>query len=225
MKRNDTAIILGFSGLTGSFLRTILNRDGIYSKIVLLGRTKPQTLEAREVFVALDEMYAEGFSNRFERADVFCLFGTTINKAGSREEFYRIDVGIPLSLAGIFSQKQGSRFFFQSSLGADPDTGNFYLRVKGETEKKLREMNFFQLVVLIPSLLIGERKELRFGEKLMHLILPLFSFMLIGKLKKYRAVNARAVATVMAELAKEEKEGTFVVENDEIMSIYNDLSK
>jgi hypothetical protein len=90
MKRNDTAIILGFSGLTGSFLRTILNRDGIYSKIVLLGRTKPQTLEAREVFVALDEMYAEGFSNRFERADVFCLFGTTINKAGSREEFYRI---------------------------------------------------------------------------------------------------------------------------------------
>ena len=50
-----------------------------------------------------------------------------------------------------------------------------------------------------PSLLMGNRKEKRIGEKIAQVIMPIFSFLLP---KKYRPINAESVAKSMINLSK-----------------------
>ena len=70
-----------------------------------------------------------------------------------------------------------------------------------------------------PSALLGPRKEFRLGERVGIILLRLFGFLLIGKAKKYRAIEAETVAKAMDKLMLEEKPGVFIHESDEIKEI------
>jgi uncharacterized protein YbjT (DUF2867 family) len=53
-----------------------------------------------------------------------------------------------------------------SALGANSASRVFYNRVKGDAEEALRKLGLASLVILQPSLLDGNRKEFRLGERL-----------------------------------------------------------
>ena len=55
-------------------------------------------------------------------------------------------------------------FSLISSIGADKNSGNFYLKVKGEIEEDVIDLGFETTNIFRPSFLIGERKETRTGE-------------------------------------------------------------
>ena len=69
-----------------------------------------------------------------------------------------------------------------------------------------------------PSLLLGERKEKRTGERLAQIIMPKLEFMFLGGLKKYRAVSAKQVAAAMLHYYYESAEKVKIVENDAILN-------
>ena len=93
-----------------------------------------------------------------------------------------------------------------SALGANPQSSVFYNRVKGETEEALKAMDWPQLTIARPSLLLGARHEFRLGERL---AAPLLRW-LPGK---YRGIDACALARALWRLALEEQDGVRVIES------------
>jgi hypothetical protein len=110
--------------------------------------------------------------------DVFCALGTTIRKAGSKPEFRRVEFEYPLRLAEHSLATRAQQFVpvscLVSSVGANAQSGNFYLRTKGEVEEALREQPFARLHIFRPSFLLGRRNENRPGERIgMALVKPM----------------------------------------------------
>ena len=98
---------------------------------------------------------------------VFSALGTTIRKAGSQEEFRRVDFEIPYAIAALARAQGAGRFLLVSSIGADARSRIFYSRVKGELEDAVLKLGYPAVTIARPSVLIGPRKELRVGELLM----------------------------------------------------------
>jgi uncharacterized protein YbjT (DUF2867 family) len=153
-------------------------------------------------FEALEE------SLRGTRADVaFCALGTTLDTAGSREAFRQVDSGVVLAFARAAREAGVQRFVLVSSIGADTQANNFYLRVKGETEHAVSTMGFASLDIMQPGLLLGSRPEVRPLELAGRLVMPLVNLLLYGPAERYRAIPATVVAAAMVGAARSGRKG------------------
>ncbi len=215
------AWLAGATGLVGGeLLRELSGKDSAFSSVVAFTR-RPLSAPAdaagcaREHVVDFDSLTAplgEG------PAVAFCALGTTIKKAGSQEAFRRVDHDYVVAFASLARSAGASRFCVVSSLGADPESKIFYNRVKGETEGALGKLGFPSLLVFRPSLLLGDREEVRVGERLGALVAKPLGVILVGGLKKYRAIDADVVARAMvrASTLPELSQGVHVIESDRI---------
>jgi uncharacterized protein YbjT (DUF2867 family) len=148
----------------------------------------------------------------------FCALGTTMAVAGSKEAFYHVDYDLVMAFAKAAKAQGVHTFVLVSSLGADAGSANYYLKVKGETEKDLEALGFHSLIILQPSLLMGDRKEFRFGELFGKGVMTLFNPLMLGPLAKYRGIDGRKVANAMLRLAKENIKGVHVLESDKLQA-------
>ena len=89
-------------------------------------------------------------------------------------------------------------------------------RVESELESELKKLNYKALIILQPSLLLGDRKEQRIGEDIAKVFMPIFNFFTP---KKYQAIQAQQVAKAMVKLSTQGLKGVIVKENDEIKEI------
>src|SRR5258706_12137439 len=195
---SSQAVIVGATGLVGQeFLRLLLAR---YDSVTALLRRSTGRLHPRLTERILD----------FERlgtiempvgAHVYCALGTTMKKARSEEAFRKVDYHYPLLLARRAAETGGARFVLVSSAGAGSHSNNFYLRVKGELEEALQALPFDALHVFHPSFLIGDRAEKRSGEAIGMVLASALGVVLVGPLRKYRAIPAVAVAAAMVTAA------------------------
>jgi len=67
-------------------------------------------------------------------------------------------------------------------------------------EKEVEKIIGEKAVFIRPSLLMGKRKEFRFGETLGVFLMKLFGWTLVGPLRKYRGVSASDVAGELISL-------------------------
>jgi uncharacterized protein YbjT (DUF2867 family) len=191
-------LILGASGLTGSFVLKYALEDPRISEVFIwvrkpLGISHPKLKESVVNFLDF-----ETYEANFPIVDsVCCCIGTTLKKAGSKKAFYKTDVTIPKIIAEIAHSKGVKTFILQSSIGANPSSNNFYLKCKGDIENSISALNFSSFVILQPSLLLGNRKENRLTEKSAMYLMRLFSWMFLGPIKKYKAISAEHVAKAM----------------------------
>jgi len=199
------AIVAGATGLVGGELINLLSEDTRFTSVTVWAR---RSLELPRKFHcvsgSLDEI-------QFPEADVaFCALGTTINKAGSQDAFYAVDHDLVLSFAEKAKNAGVRKFVLVSSIGADASSSNFYLKVKGQTENDLKNLGFEQLSILRPSILLGDRKEFRFGELIGRGVMSMVGPLMLGPLQKYRGVNAKVVAKKMVSSCHEHRTGIHV---------------
>jgi uncharacterized protein YbjT (DUF2867 family) len=193
------ALVLGGSGLVGTELMRQLKADSSFTAVTALGRAElaaplPPTLHCDVVF---------------------CCLGTTIKVAGSEEAFREVDQHLPIRIARAALEKGAQHFIIVSAMGSDAKSRIFYNRVKGEMEAELRCLGYPHVTIVRPSLLLGERKEKRVGEKIGSVLMRVFAPLIP---KKWQAVHVRKVAQVMVESAKNSQEGVRVINNDEIVA-------
>lgn len=149
-----------------------------------------------------------------------CAIGTTMRKAGSQAAFRAVDFDIAVDFAGAARDGGARRMIAISSVGADPKSRNFYLRIKGEMEEALGSLGFDRLDILRPGLLRGDRgPERRLGERLGILASPLVNLVLRGRLDRYAAIDAAVVAAALAELAERDAPGCFIHHNRDIRAL------
>ncbi|MEE4197266.1 MAG: NAD-dependent epimerase/dehydratase family protein [Bacteroidales bacterium] len=218
-----TAIVFGASGLTGSTLLNELIQHPHYQKIKVFNRRSysydhPNVEEHLIDFSQMDE-----YAHEFKAEDVFCCLGTTLKKAGSREKFRAIDHDLPVQIARICLNNQCETFIAISSIGARAKSSNYYLRTKGNMEQDILNLDFRYQGFVRPSMLLGSRKESRPAETAGKIIMKLLSFLLVGRLKKYRGIHVQKVAKAMITIANHAtdlaKEGKHFFESDELQEL------
>ncbi len=214
----DTALIIGATGLVGGHCLSTLLDGGPYERVIAftrrpLGREHPRLVQTLVDFDKLEDL------EPFPAADVFCAMGTTIGKAGSQHAFLKVDFEYPRIVAERAAAAGAKQFLLVSSVGADPQSSNFYLRVKAQLEKAVNARAFEAVHIFRPSGLIGTRPETRLVETLGVGAARVAQFAMAGKLRKYRPIEAATVAKAMVAAAKEGKPGRHIYHYDEILSL------
>lgn len=146
---------------------------------------------------------------------VFNCLGTTLRQAGSEAAQYAIDCEYPVRVAQIAAKNGVPCMVNVSSVGASA-SGNFYLKTKADMEegvgKAIKNAYFVR-----PSLLVGDRKEFRLGERIGFWAMTFLNWLMVGGLRKYRSIEALQVAKAMLALAHELPKQPRVLHFDEIM--------
>ena len=211
-----TALVAGASGLVGGLLLDALLESPLYREVCSLGRRPvsqqhPKLTQRTVDFARLD---AEALPASDE---AFCCLGTTLKKAGSQEAFRAVDHDAVLAFARAARKAGARRFLVVTALGADAGSRVFYNRVKGEAEEALKGVGFETLVILRPSLLLGDRAESRPGERAAIVV----SKALAPLLRPFggRPIEARTVARAMLWLARDTPAGVRVALSGELQEL------
>lgn len=199
---NKTAIVIGATGLTGQFLVEGLSTSGEFSRVIVFTRRPLDFKHPKIKNEVIDFDNTESWKNKVVGDSLFCTIGTTIRTAGSREAFEKVDYHYPLRFAQAAKENGVRHFYLMSSVGADHESGNFYLRTKGRLEKVLEELHFDSLVIFRPSMLLGPRKEFRLGESIAKFLMKLFNWTLAGNASRYKAIESSDVAKAMVKAAE-----------------------
>jgi len=190
------SLVVGSTGLVGEEVVNELASIGIPVRALCrndLSSPNPLVENIKVNFDRLDE-YKEHFK---EVTDVYICLGTTISKAGSPEAFEKVDIEYCLETAKQAHNAGVKNLSLITSVGADSESSNFYLRTKGIIENKISQLDFQSISIHRPGLLIGVRKEMRLAELIGQKIFPLVNLLLLGNLSKYRCIKVKILAKAM----------------------------
>jgi len=213
---NRIAIIAGASGLVGSALTEILLKDDYYSEIIVLSRQSLDISDKRVINKVVDYGKIAEMLQGTHADDAYCCLGSTLKKAGSKENQFIIDHDYIVNYANECYSSGVKRFAVVSSVGANSKSSNFYLNMKGRMEEELKKCPFESLFILRPSLLLGKRNEFRFGEEVAKIFMKALNPFMSGKLKKYKGIEAYKVAQAMFNSCKNSQKGVFIIESEKI---------
>ncbi len=224
-----TAVVIGSTGLVGAILIKKLVQEGFYSQIIAIGRQKPKDDPVfghpkvrfqKFDFLTWDdlELQIKSFTGT-SSATFFSCLGTTIGKAQSEEAFKKVDHEYVVAFARLAKMCRAERLLVVSALGADKNSGVFYNKVKGEMEEAVEKEFSQELHFLRPSLLLGDRRDFRLGERLAILLAPVYAPLLLGSFKKYRPVSAERVAHTLVGIALKKIQAGKFIENSQILHV------
>jgi uncharacterized protein YbjT (DUF2867 family) len=205
-----SALLVGATGLIGSALLRQLIRDPLVSKVTVITR---RPMENKDLGSASEKsklivMVAsfDDLDKSLEQVDadvVFCTLGTTIKVAKTREAFRKVDYEYPLALARFAERTNASVFSVVTAMGASSNSKIFYSRVKGELQDAIARLSIPTVQVFQPSLLLGERNQVRPGESFGALISKGLQFAMVGPMRKYRPIKGEDVALAMSRAASQ----------------------
>lgn len=219
LQSHRTALVVGATGLIGHQLVNQLLQSDLYSEVRVLVRKSMEKQHPKLVEILYD--FSQPDASLVQGNDVFCCLGTTMKRAGSKQAFTRVDHDFPLQIARAAKQNGAAQYLIVTAMGADPGSTFFYNRVKGNVEEDLRAIGFGALHIFRPSLLLGSRDEKRLGEKIGEAVMRVFDPLMVGPLKKYRAIDSAKVAKAMLvaaqdPLSEQVPHGVFVHESDQM---------
>ena len=209
------ATLVGATGLIGSYLLEELLNDPYFDAVRILIRRPLDITHPKLEKKIVDFNDSDSLLVAISNSDVvFCAIGSTMKKVkGDKDAYRKIDFDIPVKLARFCKMTDCEKFILVSSAGANSKSRNFYQRLKEETEEAVKSVGLKTVHIMRPSLLLGERKEFRFGENIGKAVMTTLSFLIP---EKYKAIQGKDVAKVMVALAKKKEEGFFIHENSEI---------
>ena len=212
-KSIKSAIVIGATGLVGRELLKQLNQIESCEKITAIVRHEDAEFKSLEKvqqfilddFLLLNDEDANGYSHAFS-----CL-GTTLKKAGSKQNFYNIDYEMNAHFADLF-ETTDTHYLLISAMGANAQSKIFYNKVKGELENHIQSLNLKYVSILRPSLLLGERQEQRTLEDMTQKLYRKFSH-LVPNTFKYKPVTAEQVAHTMVDAARTQTDKFEIYDN------------
>lgn len=209
-----SALLLGATGLTGGHLLNLLLESEDYHTVYIYSR-RPigiQNPKLKEIIINFDT-----YEGTVEADNVFCCLGTTIKVAKTKEAFKKVDLEYPVKIAQLQFNAGSKRFLVISAMGAAADSLFFYSKVKAEMETQLTNIGYPKLLIFRPALITGERKEHRAGEKIAAGINEVLNYVLVGKLRKYQSVSAKAIASCMLSYSNNNQVyGKVIISSDRI---------
>ncbi|MBL0666695.1 NAD(P)H-binding protein [Aeromonas jandaei] len=205
-------LIAGASGLIG---RELIKQLPAEHELTLLCR-KPGKEAHHWLPVDFDDLASVTLPRPVDIA--FCALGTTRKDAGSAEAFRRVDLDYVIAFAELALRHGCQRLIVVSSMGASASSPALYPRTKGEMEQALLAQSWPRLAIVRPAMLLGDRQPPRRSEQIFQTIYPLFRPLLVGKLARWRAIEASQVAHAMIALSRQSA-GSEIVENEQLLRL------
>lgn len=196
-----SASVIGATGLVGRHLVRALLADTRFGPV--------RTFQRRPSGAGVGGQQAEEQVVDFERIDawgprlaadvLFSALGTTRRAVGSQEAQYRVDHDYQVAAARHAAAAGTRVLVLVSSVGADPASRNFYLRMKGQVEEAVAAFPFEAVHLLRPGFLDGDRAEVRPLERLGLPVARALARM--GAPARLRPIHASVVARAMIRVA------------------------
>ena len=210
--------LFGPTGLIGNEILKLLENDSGFENINVVSRRPVEVKSKKSNLNIIDFKDFNSYLNVIDGSDVvLAAIGTTQSKVGFNKKKYReIDFDIISNTVKACKEKNVKHFSFVSSAGADINNKSFYLKLKGEIEKQVESKQLNSSTVYRPSLLLGKRKENRFGEKVAQIIIPLISFLFPDN---YKPIKASDVAKAMVTESKKIEPGFKIYHYRDILKL------
>lgn len=199
-----TAIVIGATGLVGSYITLKLLDDSRYSKVKVFVRNSLEVKHPKLEEHIVDFEKLDLWKDEIKGDELYSALGTTIKKAGSKNAQYKIDFTYQYETAKAAAKNGVKSYMLISSAGANYKSSNFYLRMKGNLDEKVQLLNFEKIRIFRPSILVGLRSEKRVGESIGIKIAGLIT-RIIPALKRYKPIKASIVAEAMIVSANQNK--------------------
>lgn len=209
------ALILGATGLTGSFLLKEILNDPFFTEITVWARrpmdiSHPKLKDVVTDFETLPDIQAD---------IVFSCLGTTKKKTPDPEIYRWIEIGLPLKVAEELLPKGLKQFHYVSALGVGPNGVGSYAKNKWEAEQKLSSVGMESVYLYRPALIFGPRPEKRLMEDFSNVIFSVIDPLFIGGLKKYKRIHGQTIAKAMIKSSKTAKKGNHVLDSGELQEL------
>ncbi len=209
-----TALVIGATGLVGFQLVKHLIEDKDFAKVVVFSRRSTGLVSPRLEEHIIDFDHPEQWQHLVKGDVLFSALGTTLAQAGGQKAQYKIDHSYQYQFAASAARNAVPVYVLVSSAGANPKSRTFYMRMKGELERDVKELLFSSIVLIKPGPLHGERKDNRVGEKIGVAVISFFNA--IGLFRKYRPIGGDVVAGAMIQAFKRATPGVAAFELDEL---------
>jgi uncharacterized protein YbjT (DUF2867 family) len=197
---SQTAIVIGATGLVGQAVVEQLAAAEFIDKVVTLTRrpSRHPSAKVHNQVVRFDHL--EAHAAAFAGDLLFSCLGTTRKQAGSIAAQRIVDVEYQYMAAQLAAAQGVRHYLLVSSSGANAESGNAYLRMKGELEQRVQSLSFARVSIFQPSLLLGRRTKPRPAEQLWSWLLP--PLCLLPGLRRYRPIRAEQVAAKMVRVSQ-----------------------
>lgn len=206
-------LLCGATGLVGrECLRMLLASPEFASVATLTRRALPPELASAPNVVGKLEQRVADFERLHEEPEllraeqIICALGTTLETAGSRQQFRHVDYDYPLAIAQLGLEQGAQHFLLVSALGANPRSLIFYNRVKGELEEAVLALPYRSVTIVRPSLLVGTRARPRRAEELVKRL----AFLVPAR---YKPIPVSCVATALVREATADAPGQRIIES------------
>jgi len=217
MQKTKTACLIGATGLIGSHILDLLTKDSYFGEIRVIVRRPIDINHPKVKLTELDFEDLEALEKAIAGSDaLFCAIGTTRAKTPDLNAYRKIDVDIPVNVARIGKACGAESFQLVSSVGANSQSRNFYLKMKGIVEDELIKTAITSTSIFRPSLLLGERKSPRPAEKIAAVLMRLLRSLIPDNQKP---IEAKTVAKAMIESAKKAHPGHHITHYREMMDL------
>lgn len=196
----QTAIVIGATGLVGRALVDQLAAADFIGTVVTLTRRSAVHGSPKVRNQVVDFDHLEAHVEPFAGDLFFSCLGTTRKQAGSLAAQRIVDVAYQYQAAEIAARQGVGHYLLVSSSGANADSRNAYLQMKGELEQRVQHLPFKRISIFQPSLLLGRRAAPRPGERLWSWLLP--PLCLLPGLRRFRPIRADEVAAKMIQVSR-----------------------
>jgi len=190
----------------GSYLLDELLNDADYEKVMIVVRKNLNISHPKLETIIGNYHSLPDLKRNIVADEIFITLGTTRKNTPDKGEYYQTDHDYPVLAAKIAKEKGAKSVFVVTAVGANANSGIFYVKMKGEIERDIIALDFEHTHIFRPSMLMGNRKEHRPLEKTFIKIWSVINRIFIGKLNRYRGIDGAAVAKAMINAAKNQSE-------------------
>ena len=192
-------LIVGASGLVGSEI--LENLKSTNNDLILLSRRK--LLDENNSQIIIDFENIDSLSADTEIDEIYIAIGFRLSlselmfiKRDNRKDFINVDFHYIKKVAEFAKRCGASSIGMISAIGANSDSFNTYLKIKGDVENEIKLMGYEKIIIAHPSHLLGERpnEKIPINVKVFEKITNFFGFLMIGPLQKFKNIDAKKVA-------------------------------
>ena len=192
------AVVVGATGAVGSALVRELLESPLCREVVTIARRRAKELGEHD---KLTPHVVDFTFLKEETVDVakgcdaaFCTLGLGQPRKAPKEEFWQVDVEWAGAFAAGVKDAGARHVTLLSSVGADLESRNPYLRVKGEAERRVAGAWVERTSLFRPSLLVT--RQIRYGlqDRVMQTVFPAVQLLLPAR---YHAIRVEDLARAM----------------------------
>tara|TARA_B110000037_G_scaffold122194_1_gene139572 strand:- start:1346 stop:1993 length:648 start_codon:yes stop_codon:yes gene_type:complete len=194
------ALIIGATGATGRELVKLLLKDDDFSHVTIFVRNAPTINHEKLTIHVIDFKEIEKNKDLIKGDILFSALGTTKKDAGGKTHQYEIDYTYQYKFAKIAAENGVGQLSLVSSVGANSKSSFFYPKIKGALEEEVKKLNFKQIDIFQPPMLIRQPDLIRAGEKSGINILNKLNK--IGIIKSQKPLAVETLAEKMLKMAK-----------------------